>query len=126
MKKKVITLVDVKKRLAKEFKNSYDARLAYNAFCKQYPDFRHATPRGFAIDMETARLYTEYCITRRNWIKHAEKLAATLGVEYHAPGKHPNCKRRLRTQPKNVARRKALEKTNKGKKQVKSKTTKRA
>lgn len=125
MKKKVITLIDVQKRLAKEFQNAYDARLAYNAFCKQYPAFRLGTRRGFAIDVETARLYIAYCIARRNWAKHAEILAATMGVEYYPPGKHPNCLRHLRTSPESVARRKAREnaKAKKGKKECKSKTT---
>ena len=104
MKKKVITLIDVERRLTKEFHDAYDARLAYNAFCKQYPAFRIDTPRGFAIDVETARLYI---------------------VEYYPPGKHPNCLRSLRTSPENVARRKAREKAKakKGKKECKSKTT---
>lgn len=110
MKKKVITLVDVERRLTKEFQDGYDARLAYNAFCKQYPKFRHDTPRGFAIDVETARLYIAYCIARRNWAKHAQNLAAKMGVEYYPPGKHPNCIRSLRTSPESVARRKAREK----------------
>lgn len=125
MKKKVITLIDVEKRLAKEFQNAYDARLAYNAFCKQYPAFRLGTRRGFAIDVETARLYIAYCIARRNWAKHAENLAATMGVEYYPPGKHPNCLRRLRTSPESVARRKAREnaKAKKGKKECKSQIT---
>lgn len=125
MKKKVITLIDVERRLTKEFKDAYDARLAYNAFCKQYPRFRIDTPRGFAIDVETARLYIAYCIARRNWAKHAENLAAKMGVEYYPPGKHPNCIRSLRTSPENVARRKAREKAKakKGKQECKSKTT---
>lgn len=123
MKKKVITLIDVERRLAKEFHDAYDARLAYNAFCKQYPAFRVDTPRGFAIDLETARLYIAYCIARRNWAKHAQILAAKMGVEYYPPGKHPNCIRSLRTSPESVARRKAREKA---KKECKSQKTKRA